>query len=98
MTETINTFGELSDAEFDQMIKRVASPDFHDLPMPAFATALAAIDAEAPSETVELIASVENGQLALHEPAPLHAHGNAIQFGGKRVVIRIAPAEVSQAA
>jgi hypothetical protein len=98
MNETKDSFGELSDAEFNQMIDAVASPDFHDLPISAFATALAAIDAEAPSETVELIASIENGQLAFHEPAPLYAHGNEIQLGNKRVVIRLAAAETRQAA
>lgn len=98
MNETLNSIGELSDAEFNQMMDAIASPEFHDLPLSAFATGLAAIDAEVPSETVELLASVENGQLLFHEPAPLYAHGNEIQLGGKRVIIRIASTGTSKAA
>ncbi len=98
MTEQDTNLGNLTAQEFEQVMNQVATPDFHDLATEDFFTALAAIDAETPHETLELTASVSNGQLIFLEPAPLHAHGNEIRLGDKRVVIKIVPEETAEAA
>lgn len=98
MNEQDKNLGELSTQEFEQMMDKVAAPDFHDLSTEDFFAALAAIDAEIPQETLELKANVTNGQLIFLEPAPLHAHGNEIHLGDKRVVIKLVPEETSKAA
>lgn len=85
----------LTTEEFQQLTTEAASPDFHDLTVEDFFTALAAIEEEEPHETLELTATVKNGQLAFLEPAPLHAYGNEIRFGDKRVVINLVPEEAS---
>ncbi len=73
-------FGSLTAREFEQMIHAVAMPDFHDLTTDDFFAALTGIGADMPHETLELTASVTNGQLTFLEPAPLHAHGNEIRL------------------
>ena len=98
MNEQDKKLDELSTQEFEQMMDQVATPDFHDLSTEDFFAALAAIDAETPRETLELKASVTNGQLIFLEPAPLRAHGNEIHLGDKRVVIKLVPEETSKAA
>lgn len=98
MTEQDMNLGSLTAQEFEQVMNEVATPDFHDLTTEDFFAALAAIDAETPRETLELTASVTNGQLTFLEPAPLHAHGNEIRLGDKRVVIKLVPEGIGQAA
>ena len=97
MSEQKKTFGGLTAEEFQQALTNAASPDFHDLSADDFFTALAAIDeetdAETPGETLELTATVKDGQLSFLEPAPLPAHGNEIRFGDKRIVIKLVPEE-----
>ncbi len=97
MDEQGKTFSDLDAEEFEQVLTNAASPDFHDLTMEDFFTALAAIDEEEPRETLALRATVKNGQLTFLEPAPLYAHGNEIRFGDKRVVIELVPEETSSA-
>ena len=98
MSEQQDNFGDLTAAEFDELIATFGSPGFHDLAPDAFFTALAAIDEEQPRETLELTATIIDGQLNFLEPAPLHAHGNEIQLGDKRLVIKLVPDIVSAAA
>ena len=47
----------------------------------------------AKNETIELFASVESGKLLLHEPAPLHVHGNEIRLGKTKIRITLEPAK-----
>jgi hypothetical protein len=89
------TFSDLTTEEFQQVLAQAASPDFHDLTVEDFFTALAAIDEEETRETLEVTATVKDGQFTFLEPAPLYAHGNEIRFGDKRVVIQFVPEEVS---
>ena len=97
MSEQEKTFGDLTAEEFQQALTNAASPDFHDLSAEEFFTALAAldteIDEETPRETLELRATVKDGQLSFLEPAPLQAHGNEIHLGDKRIVIQLVPEE-----
>lgn len=98
MNEQCLNFGKLTTQGFEQVMNEVATPDFHDMATEDFFAALSAIDAEIPQETLELTASVTNGQLIFLEPAPLHAHGNEIRLGDKRVVIKLVPEETAEAA
>lgn len=98
MNKREENFSDLTPGEFEQVMTDVMSPDFHDLAAADFFTALAAIEEEEPVETLELMAAVKNGQLAFLEPAPLHAHGNEIRLGARRVIINLVPEEVSNAA
>ncbi|MGH9755495.1 MAG: hypothetical protein ACREA2_22170 [Blastocatellia bacterium] len=95
-SEQPKSFNELTPEEFDQLLACAASPELHNLAVEDFFTALAAIDAEAPRETVELTAMVKNGKLIFLEPAPLHAHDNEIQLGSQRVIITLVPETVGQ--
>lgn len=95
MSEQDETFSDLTEEEFQQMLSQAASPDFHDLAAEDFFTALAAIDTEELRETLELKATVKNGELTFLEPAPLYTHGNEIYFGDKRVVIKLVLEEAS---
>jgi hypothetical protein len=96
MSEQPKNFNELTTEEFDQLLTSAASSELHDLMAEDFFTALAAIDTEAPRETVELTATVKNGKLIFLEPSPLHAHDNEIQLGSQRVVITLVPETVGQ--
>jgi hypothetical protein len=98
MSEQKENFGDLTGEEFDEVIAAFGSPGFHDLAPDVFFTALAAIDEEQPSETLELTATIIDGQLNFLEPAPLYARGNEIQLGDKRLVIKLVPQEVNAAA
>ncbi len=96
MSEQPKSFSELTTEEFDQLLTRAAAPDLHELAAEDFFTALAALDAEAPRETVELTATVKDGKLTFLKPAPLHAHDNEIRFGSQRVIITLVPETASQ--
>lgn len=96
MNEQAKSFSELTTEEFDQLLARAAAPDLHELAAEDFFTARAALDSEAPRETVELTATVKNGKLSFLEPAPLHAHDNEIRFGSQRVIITLVPKTASQ--
>ncbi len=98
MSEQEKIFSDLTPEEFEQVITNALSPDFHDLAPEDFFTALAAIDEEEPRETLELTAAVRNGQIAFLEPAPLHARGNEIRLGDKRVIIKLVLEEAGSAA
>jgi hypothetical protein len=97
MSEQDEKFSDLTAEEFEQVIASAASPDFHDLAIGDFFTALAAIEEE-PYETLELTATVKDGRLAFLEPSPLRVHNNEIRIGDKRVIIKLVPEEVSAAA
>jgi hypothetical protein len=94
MSEQNENFGDLTAEEFDEVIAAFGSPGFHDLAPDVFFTALSAVNEEQPRETLELTATIIDGQLNFLEPAPLHAHGNEIRLGDKRVVIKLVPEEV----
>jgi hypothetical protein len=98
MSEQKENFGDLTGEEFDEVIAAFGSPGFHDLAPDVFFTALAAIDKEPARETLELTATIIDGQLNFLEPAPLYARGNEIQLGDKRLVIKLVPQEVNAAA
>lgn len=96
MSEQPKSFSELTTEEFDQLLTHAAAPKLHELAAEDFFTALAALDAEAPRETVELTATVKDGKLTFLKPAPLHAHDNEIRFGSQRVIITLVPETTSQ--
>jgi hypothetical protein len=50
MSEQSTNFGELTLQEFEQVMDKVAAPDFHDLITEDFFYALVAIDAEITSD------------------------------------------------
>lgn len=88
---------ELSEQEFRGMLDDMASEEFDRLTVAQFFDVLAAMEEDEPRETIELRATVKEGQLTFLEPAPLPAHGNEIRVGDKRVVIKLVPEEVSSA-
>ncbi|MDQ3814587.1 MAG: hypothetical protein M3347_11625 [Armatimonadota bacterium] len=91
------TLAEMSGEEFETLLDTMQTEEFGDLTTDTFLAGLAALgeetDSEAPRETLELRATVKDGQLRFLEPAPLHAHGNEIRLGDKRVVIQLVPEE-----
>jgi hypothetical protein len=90
------TFAEMSSEEFESLLDQIQTEEFGDLTTDEFFTALSALaDTETPRETVELRATVKEGQLTFLKPVPLYAHGNEIRLGDKRVVIQFVPEEVS---
>jgi hypothetical protein len=97
MTE--KTLADMSREEFESLLDRMHSEEFGDLTTDEFFTALSALaEAETPRETIELRATVKEGQLSFLEPAPLPAHGNQIRIGDKRVVIKLVSEEASSGA
>jgi hypothetical protein len=97
MTE--KTFTDMSGEEFESLLDRMQTEEFGDLTTDEFFTALSALaETETPRETIELRATVKEGQLTFLEPAPLPAHGNQIRIGDKRVVIQLVPEEASSGA
>jgi hypothetical protein len=97
MKEMDKHFGNLTQEEFQQLAEQILAPDFHDLTAEEFSTALAALDEEGPHESVELLATVADGQLKFLEPAPFEAHDNELRFGARRVVIRLVSEFAAQA-
>jgi hypothetical protein len=87
---------DLSEQEFRGMLDYMASEEFDRMTVAEFFDALAAMEEDEPRETVELTAKVKDGKLTFIEPAPLHAHGNEMCFGGKRVVIKLVPEEFNR--
>jgi hypothetical protein len=98
MNEQDDNFSGLTQEEFEHVVAIAASPDFHDLAAEDFFAALAAIEEEEPCETLELTATVKDGQIIFLQPAPLYAQGNEIRLGDKRVVIKLLPEEMGNAA
>jgi hypothetical protein len=97
MTE--KTFTDMSGEEFESLLAKMQTEEFGDLTTDEFFTALSALaEIETPRETIELRATVKEGQLTFLEPAPLPAHGNEIHVGDKRVVIKLVPEEASSGA
>ena len=97
MTE--KTLADMRSEEVESLLDRMQTEEFGDLTTDEFFTALSALaDVEAPRETIELMATVKDGQLTFLEPALLPAHGNEIRFGDKRVVIKLVPEEASNVA
>ena len=96
MTE--RTLADMSREEFESLLDRMQTEEFGDLTTDEFFTALSALaDAETPRETIELRATVKEGQLTFLEPVPLPAHGNEIRVGDRCVVIKLVPEEASRA-
>jgi hypothetical protein len=77
------------------MLEYMASEEFDRLTVAEFFDALAAMEEDEPIETIELRATVKDGQLTFLEPAPILAHGNEIRLGDKRVAIKLVPEEAS---
>jgi hypothetical protein len=97
MTE--KTLADMSREEFESLLDRMQTEEFGELTTNEFFTALSALaDAETPRETIELRATVKEGQLTFLEPNPLPAHGNEIRVGDRRVVINLVPEEASSGA
>ncbi len=93
------TFAEMSSEEFEALLDKMQTEDFGDLTTEEFFTALSALaEQETPRETLELRATVKDGQFIFLEPAPLPVHGNEIRFGDKRLVIKLVSEEISDAA
>jgi hypothetical protein len=42
-------------------------------------------------EKIELFASVEEGKLVFHEPAPIQAHSNEIHLGKTKILVTLEP-------
>src|SRR5262249_34492793 len=82
-------FETMSEAEFDSLLDKMQSEEFGDLTTDQFFTALDSLREDEALETLELAATVQNGQLIFQEPAPLHAHANELRLGGKRIIIRL---------
>jgi hypothetical protein len=90
---------EMNSEEFESLLDRMQTEEFGDLTTEEFFTALSALaETETPRETIELRATVKEGQLTFLEPAPLPAHGNQFRIGDKRVVINLVPEEASSGA
>jgi hypothetical protein len=89
---------ELSVPEFRGMLDYMASEEFDHMTVAQFFDALAALEEDEARETIELKATVKEGQLTFLEPALLPAHGNAIRFGDKRVAIKLVPEQASSVA
>lgn len=92
---TNKTFSELNSEEFETLLRRMQTEQFGDLTTVEFFTALSALAEVETRETIELTASVKEGQLVLHPSREVPVRSNEIQFGDKRVVIRLA-SETSQ--
>jgi hypothetical protein len=86
---------DLSEQEFRGMLDYMASEEFDRLTVAEFFDVLAAMEEGEPRETIELRATVKEGQLTFLEPAPLPAYGNQIRVGDRRVVIKLVPEEMS---
>ncbi len=83
------TFETMNAAEFDALLDGMQAEAFGDLTTDQFFTALESLREDETVETLELVATVQDGQLIFQEPAPLQAHANELRLGGKRVIIRL---------
>ena len=97
MNEADKHFGNMTQSEFQQLADHILAPDFHDLTAEEFSTALAAIDEEGPHQTIELQATINQGQLRFLEPSPLGAHENELWWGGQRIIINLVAESAAQA-
>jgi hypothetical protein len=94
---TNKTLAGMNREAFESLLNRMQTEEFGDLTTNEFFTALSALaDAETPRETIELRATVKEGQLTFLEPAPLPAYGNQIRVGDRRVVIKLVPEEMGR--
>jgi uncharacterized protein (DUF433 family) len=84
------TFGELTTEEFAEVTERLITEDFGDLTEEEFFTALAALEAEPPRETIEITARVAEGQLVFQETGPIPARENTLRIGDREIVVRLA--------
>ena len=83
------TFETMNDAEFESLLDAMNTEEFGDLTTDQFFTALESLRGEEALETLELAATVKDGQLVFEESAPLYAHANELRLGGKRILIRL---------
>jgi hypothetical protein len=89
----------MSGEEFESLLAKMQTEEFGDLTTEEFFTALSALaETETPRETIELRATVKEGQITFLEPAPLPTHGNEIRIGDRRVVIKLVSEEASSGA
>jgi hypothetical protein len=89
---TDKTLAQMSSEEFEGLLDTMQTEGFGELAADEFFTALSALaDTATPRETIELTATVRNGQLAFLEPSPLPARGNELLLGDRRVVIKLVP-------
>ncbi len=85
---------DLSEQEFRGMLDYMASEEFDRMTVAEFFAVLAAMEEDEPRQTIELRATVKEGQLNFLEPAPLPAYGNQIRVGDRQVVIKLVPEEM----
>ncbi|HLK57937.1 MAG TPA: hypothetical protein VKU00_15325 [Chthonomonadaceae bacterium] len=83
----------MSSAEFEALLDKTQEEEFGDLTTDQFFTALGSLREDEALETLELAATVKDGQLVFEEPAPLYAHANELRVGGKRILIRLVETE-----
>lgn len=83
------TFDTMSEAAFASLLDTMGAEEFSDLTTDQFFTALVSLRNAETEDTLELAATVQEGQLVFEEPAPLAAHANELHIGGKRIIIRL---------
>jgi hypothetical protein len=84
------TLAQMISEEFEALLDTMQTEEAGELTTDEFFTALSALaETATPRETIELTATVKDGQLAFLEPSPLPARGNALLFGDRRVVINL---------
>ena len=83
------TFDTMSEATFDALLDTMSAEEFGDLTTDQFFTALESLRNDEAEDTLELAATVREGQFVFEEPAPLRVHANELYIGGKRIIIRL---------
>lgn len=91
-------FDTMSETEFDTLLDTIGGEEFGDLTTDRFFTALDGLRDHEAEDTLELAATVRDGQLVFEEPAPLYAHANELRVGGRRIIIRLVGQSEQEAA
>lgn len=89
---------KMSSSDFEALLDKIQSDEAGELTSDQFFTGLGSLSDNDPTETLELVAEIQNGRLVFQEPAPLNAHANEIQVDGKRVIILLKEADKRDAA
>ena len=83
-----NTFDDLTNEEFSEVLDKILSDDFGDLSEEQFFTALSAIDQEQ-QEDILFTGEIRDGRLVFDKEAPVPVEDNVIYWGNKRLIIRL---------
>ena len=83
------TFDTMNETAFDTLLDTIGAEEFGDLTTDQFFTALESLRNDEAEDTLELAATVREGQLVFEEPAPLRVHANELLVSGKRIIIRL---------